>query len=742
MNPAIDATASREPLISRSASRFQIGLLLLAVILIIATTVYSASMIGKVRGSVDWVTETLEAKASLQELQAAVYNVEVYGLRFLISGRDDYLMAHLQATAEVAGQLRELAPRLLDNPERAAQLAELRELVRARDAYYRSAIGDAQRQEPDAASQREHAGRGAEMLDRMQALIVAMDRSEAQLLQLRQAELDAAIVQNNATLLLVNALALVLGGVALVSLRRGSRAAAAEELARVRASEAERVSREKSQFLASMSHEIRTPMNAVFGFSQLLARTRVEPQAREYIRAIQTSGNALLALINDILDLSRIESGRLELAPQRSDLRELIDSTLTVFAESAGRKGIKLRAQIAPDLPAGLWLDPHRLRQVLSNLLSNAVKYGDRGEVLVHAEAVPADSGSCELRIEVRDSGPGIDPAYQAQLFEPFYRASDGAAAPPGTGLGLAIVRKLLGLMDGEIELDSAPGRGSVFRVLLHGVAISRANGGADSASEAGAEVDFAQLKPSRILIVDDVAWNRELLAAFLAEGKHSLAFASDGEQAIEIATGFHPELVLMDLRMPGMDGREATRRLRQWHATEQAAGRITTPLAVVAVSASSMAREEGALTSAQPATAEFECCLRKPVSREALYEALLPLLGAAAEPEPPTIAATEPLAPTAVLDPAERSAAERRLHCIIEQELPPLLESLRVAEVHRLATELIEHGRALAHPGLRQFGQRLASAVERFDVLQMESLLLQLPEHVTAALETLPAQG
>lgn len=713
-----------------SGSRFQIGLLLLAVVLIIATTVYSASMVGKVRGSVDWVTETLEAKASLQQLQAGVYNVEIYGLRYLISGRDESLMAHLQATAQVAQQLRELAPRVQDNPERAAQLHELRELVRARDAFYRNAIASAQRRELDTAAEGSHADRSAEKLELMQVLIAAMDAGEARLLRQRQQELDAAIVQTNITLLLVNGLALLLGGVALISLRRSSRAAAAEELARVRASEAERVSREKSQFLASMSHEIRTPMNAVFGFSQLLARTRSEPQAQEYIRAIQTSGKALLALINDILDLSRIESGRLELSPQRTDLRELIDSTLTVFAESARRKGIKLRARIAPALPAGLWLDPHRLRQVLSNLLSNAVKYSDGGEVLVNAESITRATGTCDLRIEVRDCGPGIDPAKQTEVFEPFYRAADGAEAPPGTGLGLAIVRKLLGLMDGAIELDSVPGEGSVFRVLLYGVAVSSEPG-----ANRDAEVDFAELKPSRILIVDDVAWNRDLLAAFLAEGGHQLEFAANGADALDAAARFRPDLVLMDLRMPVMDGREATRRLRQWHSAEQAAGRAAEPLAVIAVSASSMAREERALS------AEFESYVRKPVSREALHAALVKVIGPASESAPQAFALVDADtdahadANSGSLDPAARDAAEQRLRVIVELELPPLQESLRVAEVQRLADELAEHGRALAHAGLLRLGLRLSSAVERFDVLQMESLLLQVPEHIDAAL-------
>lgn len=714
----------------RADHLFQSGLLALSVMLIVGATLYSVSTVGRVRDSVDWVTHTLELQTRLHALQANIHNVETYGLRYLLTRGDDYLRGHVEAIEAVEQKLQGIAPLVSDNPDQTDRLMELRGLVRARDDFYRAAIGEAQQQGIGASVERLRTGRGQSLLLRAQTLLEAMESEEAALLRKRQLELDGVIVQSTATVLLVNLLALTLGGVALYSLRRGADARAAEELARVRAEEAERASREKSHFLASMSHEIRTPMNAVFGFSQLLARTRIEPRAQEYIRAIQTSGRALLALINDILDLSKVEAGKLDLQPQRCDLRELVDSTLNVFGESARTKGLKLRARIDPSLPSSLWLDPHRLRQVLGNLVSNAVKYTDAGEVLVSVQAHPRGPGSCDLQIEVRDTGPGIDPALRTEIFEPFKRAVVGAGAPQGTGLGLAIVVRLLALMDGSITLDGAPGPGSCFRVLLRGVAASTRP--AEAEPDDGDPVDFSALAPSRILVVDDVAWNRELLAAFLTEGGHTLAFAGDGEEALQVAAEFEPDLVLMDLRMPVMDGREATARLREWDAARRSSDHVEAKMPVVAVSASSMAAEERAVS------AEFEAYVRKPVSREALFAALVELLPSRATGSPPRAAEASPAQASAPVDAEQQAAARIALRALLQQRLPALQQSLRISEVQRFAEELPPLAQAVGSPILAAYARRLAGAVERFDVLQMESLLGQFEDHLGGVLETL----
>jgi len=411
------------------------------------------------------------------------------------------------------------------------------------------------------------------------------------------------------------------------------------------------------------------------------------------------------------------------------DIRELLDSTLGVFAEAASSKGLRLRIRISPGVPVCLELDPDRLRQILNNLLSNAIKYTDEGEVRLNAEVRNREDGRCSLVIEVRDTGSGISHAQQAKLFEPFYRAVDEAEAPVGTGLGLSIVRRLLDLMGGHIELDSAPGRGSLFRVVLEHVPVP-AQISADAPSSAP-DRDFSRLRRSRVLVVDDVAWNRELLAAFLAEGEHELEFAANGRQAVDIAAAFKPDIVLMDLRMPVMDGREATRRLRA------AAGNKAPP--VLAVSASGMANEEQSLAI------EFDGYLRKPITREMLFDALAEHLLMDATTAQESVSTSRSSRPDDVdtgkahsvveVDPRLRAAVTERLRIIEAEELAGISGALRVAELRRLAEELDGLGERGGFAGIRHFAQRLDSAIERFDVLQMEALLNQLPEHIQSAI-------
>jgi len=719
-----------------SRRRFDLGLLLLAGALIIGATIYSFSTLRELRSSIDWVTHTLRVKVALDQMLAQYNEVELFQLVYRLGGRDEALAGHLRARRALDDQLVEVARLVQDNPQQRARLLELNQLIRVRDVHYQLAIDERRELGLEAASERVHQASSGGGFYSIRDAVQGMSLAEQALLGKRQSDLDGVIVQSTATVLLVNGLALVIAGIALVSLRRSGRAASEQQLAEVRAQEAERVSLEKSAFLASMSHEIRTPMNAVFGFSQLLARTQIEPKAQEYIRAIQTSGKALLALINDILDLSRIEAGKLSLSPQVTDLRELCDAMLSVFAEAAGRKGLTLRGRLSPNLPRSVVLDPHRLQQVLGNLLSNAIKYTNAGEVRFSAEMRAPEAGRCDLLFEVHDTGIGIDPARQAQLFEPFYRAVDESDAEPGAGLGLAIVSRLLALMNGEIEAKSVPAGGSSFSVLLHDVPIGQ--GDAEPTEDDDARVNFARLASSRILIVDDVAWNRELLAAFLAEGDHQVAFASNGQQALDVAAEFSPDVVLMDLRMPVLDGREATRRLRA-RLGEQGP-------AVIAVSASSMAREE------QDIESEFNGFVRKPVSREMLFDALLEQVGLQQAPDsaeqpgaadgaadaldPSREPAAGPLHSAVVIDSAERSAALARLKEIEALELAPLLKTLRVGEIRRLAMELTELARAGQLPSIGYFARRLRSALDRFDIQQMESLLQQLPEHIGAVSE------
>ncbi len=683
-------------------------MLLLAALASIAAAIYSASTVSQLRYSIVAVTRTLHVQKDIGDVLAENQDVETQALRYLLSLRPDFLGNYQRALLNLDERVDRLERLLADDKGQLAIMEELREAISLRNDWFRDAIALSQQRGLEAISARVREGHGAIALRRISELAARMAEEEARQLLLRQEELDRVIVQTVATSLLVNVLALTVGGIALASLRRGARAVEARRIAQLQAEQADRASREKSAFLASVSHEIRTPMNAVFGFSQLLAKTRIEPQAREYIKAIQTSGRALLALINDILDLSKIESGKLPLDPQATDVRELIDSTLGVFAETALQKRLALQAQIAPGVPRALWVDPHRLRQVLMNLISNAVKYSDGGQVqVIVSSSVPDVFDRCDLRIDVIDQGIGIPLERQADLFEPFYRVAGDSDQREGTGLGLAIVRRLLGLMNGEVSLVSAPGIGSTFTARLRGVTVSSEP--ANPLEDDAQETHFGRLRPSRILIVDDVAWNRDLLAAFLAEGDHELAFAADGQEAVDSAASFRPDAVLMDLRMPVLDGRQASFQIRA------AAGKFSPKM--IAVSASSMSREEHDIGS------NFDAYIRKPIEREVLFQVLAAQLGvtnASMQPEP---AETETADPGHITDDA-RQTAIARLQRIVRMQLPSVRASLRVGEVKRLAEELAALGEQGGLTRIRSYSRRLLAAVESFDVRQMESVL------------------
>jgi len=330
------------------------------------------------------------------------------------------------------------------------------------------------------------------------------------------------------------------------------------EAATRRANEA---SRAKSEFLANMSHEIRTPLNGIIASTDLLRRrTDLPGEAAEHVRLVGESGELLLKLLGDILDLSKIEAGQLGLEKHAFELRPLIADNLALVAGRAQHGGVRLESIVAPDLPRFLDGDSFRLRQVLLNLVSNAIKFTPAGgEVTIAISSPQPEMNPTPLRFEVRDTGIGMDEATKKRVFERFVQADSSTTRRyGGSGLGLAISARLVEMMGGRLEVESTPGRGSVFRFTIY-----LPNASAAAVQETVAAPKHLGL---HVLVAEDNAVNRKILAAQLGQLGCTHAMANDGEEALAaLAHDPLPDLVLMDCHMPNVDGWEATRRLRAW---------------------------------------------------------------------------------------------------------------------------------------------------------------------------------
>lgn len=454
--------------------------------------------------------------------------------------------------------------------------------------------------------------------------------------------------------------------------------------------QAEEASRAKSSFLANMSHEIRTPMNAILGFSDLLReQTDRDTVQREYLENIQRSGRALMQLLDDVLDLSRIESGRLAITNRAIDPRSCMTDVRAIFSEAARRKGILFEMEAHESVPSAVLADELRLRQVFFNLVGNAVKFTDSGSVtvlLTAEEPVPTPEypETITLRITVEDTGTGITADQLERIFEPFTQQQEqDSRRYGGTGLGLAITARLVEMMGGRIDVDSVPGRGSVFSVLLPRVPVAVKEDFLPQEQEDDEthSIDLTgSLEGRTLLAAEDDPINVTVLKKLLEPTGAELLVAANGAEAYDLACRHIPDLVLMDLQMPVLDGMQAAGKLKKNPDTRN--------VPVVALTAGT----EEAFSREQTGASRFFAILRKPYTRNELYRVIHDALGL-----------------TGLQDEADRSA-----HADAPGNEPIIIprEDLPRDLIMQFAVDLGDHywslRRGINLPDLRDFCRRL----------------------------------
>ena len=456
--------------------------------------------------------------------------------------------------------------------------------------------------------------------------------------------------------------------------------------------EAESANNMKSEFLANMSHEIRTPMNAIIGFTDLLEKNLKDSTNRNYVRSVQDSSKILLTIINDILDLSKVEAGKLELEYIPTDIRIIANEIESIFMQKAKSRALHLNIVVDKSVPKTLIIDEVRVRQILFNLISNALKFTKEGFINMKITTSSTNDGYTNLILEVEDSGIGMDKTQQDNMFQAFSQHSNQSNKEyGGTGLGLSIVKSLVELMNGSITLKSQKDIGSSFIVTIKEVQIS--NKAVSKLTTRNKEVIFEK---ATVLIADDIELNRNLIKGYLQNTPLVLLEAKDGQEAVDSVKENDIDLVLMDIKMPKKDGYEATREIKEFK-----------DLPVMAITASVVSRKEN------KENVIFDDFLHKPVKSEVLMDSMCKFLKCEIKDIRPSL------------------DENQNLRDISISEYPKLQELLKRAKsegdmdlIQEFALEVKRVAKENKSDELKMLSTQILSAVDSFDIGECEILL------------------
>ena len=490
------------------------------------------------------------------------------------------------------------------------------------------------------------------------------------------------------------------------------------ELHELRVNHQKHIREARSEFLAGMNHEIRTPLNAILGFSALLDPLITDQKQKSYLSSIRSGGKHLHALLDDISDFTSIEAGKMDIQPDPVSPRLIFHEVRAFFAPELSHKPVEFIVSISDDMPESLLLDEKRFRQILLNLVRSAVKFTEKGHIKILGKKLRSDENSCDLMIIVKDTGTGIPLDAHEKLFDLFALRGEKSTRSQGrTGLELFIVRQLVEMMNGEISLSQQEEKENTFKIVLRGVPI----GEAVQITKTGDYPDHAPdvLGKATVLLVDDLELNRMLLKSCLKSTDIRMIEAENGQEALELAEKHRPDVILMDIRMPVMDGYEATRQIRENENLRH--------IPVIALTASPMA-----LKGKNAVQDSFDGFLTKPVRSSDLFRELSRVLRSAENREK-----THQTASEKGKNHISTGLSEESLRIIsqLENEFMTLRNAVQqnktFDEIAHFADQIRAFGEACSLEILTRFGSELSAHVRTFDIDAIENMLNAYPKIV-----------